>query len=105
VLAGCVGLIPAPELTDVLARAWNLIASGDEASVREGECLHAGILPLLTYLMANPEHMLCYGRQVFATRAGIADVHPRHPCVSAHPFGLQMVERLSAGIAPLPAAQ
>jgi 4-hydroxy-tetrahydrodipicolinate synthase len=102
VLAGCVGLIPAPELTDVLARSWDLAASGNPVSVREGESLHAGILPLLTFLMANPEHMLCYGRRLFATRAGIREVHPRHPCVTPHPFGLQMLERLSAGLAPLP---
>ena len=105
VLAGCVGLIPAPELTDVLARSWELAASGNPASVQEGERLHAGILPLLTYLMANPEHMLCYGRRLFAARAGIAEVHPRHPCVTPHPFGLQMLEHLSAGVAPLPAAR
>lgn len=105
VLAGCVGLIPAPELTDVLARSWDLTASADAASVREGERLHAGILPLLTYLMANPEHMLCYGRRLFALRAGIGEVHPRHPCVEPHPFGLQMLERLSADLAPLPVSR
>lgn len=105
VLTGCVGLIPAPELTDVLARCWDLIASGNDASVAEGERLHASILPLLTYLMANPEHMLCYGRRLFASRAGIGEVHPRHPCVTPHPFGLQMLERLSAGVSPLPAAR
>jgi 4-hydroxy-tetrahydrodipicolinate synthase len=105
VQAGCVGLIPAPELTDVLAQCWDLIATGADDRVREGERLHADILPLLTFLMANPEHMLCYGRRLFATRAGIDAVHPRHPCVEPHPFGLQMVERLAAGVAPLPATR
>ncbi|MEO8855803.1 MAG: dihydrodipicolinate synthase family protein [Burkholderiaceae bacterium] len=105
VLAGCVGLIPAPELTDILARCWNLVSSGNDASVHEGERLHADILPLLTYVMASPEHMLCYGRRLFATRAGITDWHGRHPCVTPHPFGLQLLDRLSSAVAPLPAAQ
>jgi len=102
-LAGCVGLIPAPELTDVLARSWDLMTSGDDKLVRDGEHRHADILPLLTYLMANPEHMLCYGRRLFAKRAGIAAVHPRHPCVAPNEFGTQILERLSASLAPLPA--
>jgi 4-hydroxy-tetrahydrodipicolinate synthase len=105
VLAGCVGLIPAPELTDVLARCWDLLCDeGNSTSVVEGERLHAEILPLLTYVMANPEHMLCYGRRLFATRAGIKDWHVRHPCVTPHPFGLQLLERLSSAVAPLPIA-
>lgn len=105
VLAGCVGLIPAPELTDLLARCWDLLASGDDTSVRQGERLHADILPLLTYVMASPEHMLCYGRRLFATRAGITDWHARHPCATPHPFGLQLLERLSSAVAPLPVEQ
>ena len=102
VLAGCVGLIPAPELADVLAKSWDLLAGGDEAAVREGDRLHAAILPLLTFLMANPEHMLCYGRRLLARRAGIGTVHPRHPCVEPQPFGEQLLQRLSAELAPLP---
>lgn len=105
VLAGCVGLIPAPELTDVLARCWDLLSSSDDATGREGERLHADILPLLTYVMANPEHMLCYGRRLFAERAAITDWHERQPCVAPHPFGLQMLKRLSSAVAPLPAAK
>ncbi|OWT59203.1 dihydrodipicolinate synthase family protein [Candidimonas nitroreducens] len=102
-LAGCVGLIPAPELADVLARSWDLMISGDGGLIRDGERLHADILPLLTYLMANPEHMLCYGRDLFARRAGITTVNPRHPCVTPHEFGMRILERLSAGLTPLPA--
>jgi 2-keto-3-deoxy-L-arabinonate dehydratase len=101
VLAGCVGLIPAPEVADVLARCWDLLTSPQPESVDQGERLHAGVLPLLTYVMASPEHMLCYGRRLFASRADIAPVHPRHPCVMPEAFGTQMLERLAVGLPPL----
>jgi 4-hydroxy-tetrahydrodipicolinate synthase len=98
VRAGCVGLIPAPEVADVLARCWNLLASTDAVLQAEGERLHADVLPLLTYVMASPEHMLCYGRRLFATRAAIAPVHSRHPCVLPDDFGLAQMARLSANL-------
>jgi len=73
----------------------------DPAAVLKGERMHADVLPLLTYVMASPEHMLCYGRRLFASRASIAPVHPRHPCVLPEAFGLQLLERLAIGLPPL----
>lgn len=101
VRAGCVGLIPAPEVADLLARCWDLLASRDSTAQAQGERLHADLLPLLTYVMASPEHMLCYGRRLFATRAAIAPVHPRHPCVLPDAFGLELLARLSAHLPAL----
>jgi 4-hydroxy-tetrahydrodipicolinate synthase len=101
VRAGCVGLIPAPEVADLLARCWDLLASRDPTAQAQGERLHAEVLPLLTYVMASPEHMLCYGRRLFATRAAIAPVHPRHPCVLPDAFGLELLARLSAHLPAL----
>lgn len=98
---GCAGLIPAPEVSDVLARIYNLFREGDEASIAEAERLHTSVLPLLTYVMASPEHMLCYGKRLYARRIGITDVHPRHPCVMPHAFGMSIVERYSADLPPL----
>jgi 2-keto-3-deoxy-L-arabinonate dehydratase len=95
---GCAGLIPAPEISDVLAKVYDLFRTGDEASVAEAETLHASMLPLLTYVMASPEHMLCYGKRLYAKRIGVDQVHPRHPCVMPHAFGTEIVERYAAGL-------
>jgi 4-hydroxy-tetrahydrodipicolinate synthase len=97
---GCAGLIPAPEVCDVLARVFDLLKSGN-SDAEEAERLHAGILPLLTYVMASPEHMLCYGKRLFASRIGITDVHPRHPCVMPTPFGEETVRRYAANLPAL----
>jgi 4-hydroxy-tetrahydrodipicolinate synthase len=98
---GCAGLIPAPECVDVLARVYDLFRKGDADSEIEAERLHASILPLLTYVMASPEHMLCYGKRLFARRAGIAEVHPRHPCILPSEFGTSIVERYAAALPQL----
>lgn len=98
---GCAGMIPAPDVVDVLVQVYELFRKGDEASIARAEALHAGVMPLLTYVMASPEHMLCYGKRLFAKRAGISEVHPRHPCVLPHSFGEDVVRRYSAGLRSL----
>jgi len=103
--AGCVGLIPAPDAADILARCWNLLTTEDAVARLQGQRLHADVLPMLTYIMASPEHMLCYGRHLFASRASIAPVHPRHPCVLPDAFGLAMLEHLAADLPAMPGSQ
>lgn len=98
---GCAGLIPAPEVSDVLARIYDLFQTGDDESVAEAERLHETLLPLLTYVMASPEHMLCYGKRLYAQRIGLEEVHPRHPCVMPHPFGQDIVARYASALPPL----
>lgn len=95
---GCAGLIPAPEVSDVLAKVYDLFRRGDDASVAEAERLHASVLPLLTYVMASPEHMLCYGKRLYARRIGLEEVHPRHPCILPNAFGEAIVDRYSADL-------
>jgi 2-keto-3-deoxy-L-arabinonate dehydratase len=99
---GCAGLIPAPECADVMATVYELMRSGDPAKIEEGEALHCSLLPLLTFVMANPEHMLCYGKRLFARRLGLGEVHPRHPCVMPVSFGMQTVDRYAARLPVLP---
>lgn len=100
---GCVGLIPAPDCADVMARVWDLMVAADAAGIQEAERAHAGLLPLLTYIMASPEHMLCYGKHLFARRIGLEKVHPRHPCIEPSAFGLDVIDRYAATLPSLPA--
>jgi 4-hydroxy-tetrahydrodipicolinate synthase len=107
---GCAGLIPAPDCADVMARIFDLMTDGNpeergsqapQAQLEEAERLHAAILPLLTYIMASPEHMLCYGKRMFAQRIGLREVHPRHPCVMPSTFGLDVIQRYGASLPDL----
>jgi 4-hydroxy-tetrahydrodipicolinate synthase len=46
--------------------------------------------------MASPEHMLCYGKRLFAKRIGLAGISPRRPCVQPSDFGEETVARYSS---------
>ena len=98
---GCAGLIPAPDCADVMAWIFDRMASGDPGQIEEAERRHAALLPLLTFIMASPEHMLCYGKRMFAQRIGVQEVHPRHPCVMPTQFGLDIIQRYAAALPPL----
>lgn len=98
---GCSGLIPAPECADVMAKIYDLFRRGDDVSISEAEQLHASILPLLTFVMASPEHMLCYGKRLFAKRLAIGSFNPRRPCIHPSRFGEEIIKRYSATLPPL----
>ncbi|CAH0266821.1 dihydrodipicolinate synthase family protein [Roseomonas sp. CECT 9278] len=90
---GCAGMIPAPDVADVQARIWDLMAAGEEEAA---ESLHRSVLPIATFMMMprTAEHFAAYGKPFFAKRAGIAPPHGRRPCVDPHPLGAEILERL-----------
>jgi 4-hydroxy-tetrahydrodipicolinate synthase len=98
--AGCVGMVPAPDAFDVHVQVWALLEAGRQA---EAEALHRTILPLANFMMmpGNSEHYCCYGKALFARRAGIAGFHQRQPAAVADPFGERIVAEYAAGLPPL----
>src|SRR5579864_6032241 len=59
--AGAVGIIPGGEAFDVLAQAFDHMASGSEEGVAQAERLYAKVLPLLILLMESMDTFLVYG--------------------------------------------
>lgn len=98
--AGCVGLIPAPDVVDVHVCIFAAMRAGDRATA---DRLYAGVLPLITFVNASVEHYLCYGKRLVARRTGLGEVHPRCPAMLPTPFGEAVLARLSAGLGPLAA--
>lgn len=90
--AGCVGCVPAPDCVDVQVRIMRLMEEGRE---EEAEALHRQILPLLYFVLHSPEHMLCYGKRLFARRAGIGEVHARAPFLLPQRFASDVVQAYS----------
>jgi len=91
--AGAVGNIPGGEAFDVLARAFDHMASGTEAGIAEAERLYAKVLPLLILLMESMDTFLVYGKPVLGHRLGIAETKPRLPSTPPTAFGLAMAKR------------
>jgi 2-keto-3-deoxy-L-arabinonate dehydratase len=91
--AGAVGIIPGGEAFDVLARAFDHMASGSEAGTAEAERLYAKVLPLLIVLMESMDTFLVYGKPVLGHRLGIAETKPRLPSTPPTAFGLAAAKR------------
>lgn len=83
---GAKGFIVAPDvLPGVVAcqRAWD---AGDLAGA---EAAYAAFLPAATFAMQSLEHLICYGKRLFAQRAGLT-VHDRAPALRPTEAGLQL---------------
>jgi 4-hydroxy-tetrahydrodipicolinate synthase len=91
--AGAVGIIPGGEAFDVLAQAFDHMASGSEERVAEAKRLYAKVLPLLILLMESMDTFLVYGKPVLGHRLGIAETKPRQPSTPPTPFGLAAAKR------------
>lgn len=95
--AGCRGMILAPDCIDYAVRAYDAFRRGDEAGAqREYEAM----LPAVVFVMQGIENLLCYGKRLFAARAGLA-VHDRAPAMRPNPTGLAMLQRFADSLGPL----
>lgn len=93
--AGCVGMIPAPETCDVQTKMLRLMKEGTQESNAEAERLYREMLPLITFLIQSIETFLCYGKRLFAERAGLEVVFDRTPSVQPRAWGTESVSRYS----------
>jgi 4-hydroxy-tetrahydrodipicolinate synthase len=97
--AGCVGLIPGAETADAQAAIYDLMVAGDEG---EAERRFRELLPLLLFLMESIRHLVCYGKRLAARRMGLGEVHDRAPAAAPSAYGLELLERLSGDLGPMP---
>ena len=94
--AGCKGFVLAPDMVDHAARIWRLWRDGREAAA---EAAYAALLPEIVFTMRSLEHLIAYGKRIFAARVGLA-VHDRAPADRPSAFGLACVERYAAMLGP-----
>jgi 2-keto-3-deoxy-L-arabinonate dehydratase len=98
---GCDGFLLAPDLADYGARAMRLY---DEGRREEAVALHHQVLPAITFIMRSLEHLVCYGKRLFAARAGLV-VFDRAPALRPEPADLAMCDALARRLGPFPADQ
>jgi len=99
--AGCAGLILAPDTIDHALRAYNCFAAGDEAGA---EAAYREALPAIVFIMQSIESLLCYGKRIFAARAGLT-IHDRAPALRPTAFGEDLVQRHAAQLGPYPSGR
>ncbi len=81
---GCEGFVLAPDIAPVAVRIQDAWISGRR---EEAVALYRRISPSIDFSMASLEHLITYGKRIFATAAGL-EVHDRSPCLSPTPGGL-----------------
>ncbi len=94
--AGCGGFVLAPDMVDHAVAIWRRWQAGDHAGAEEG---YRAILPEIVFAMGGIEHLVVYGKRVFAARAGLV-VHDRAPAAAVTPFGLAAAERHARALGP-----
>jgi 4-hydroxy-tetrahydrodipicolinate synthase len=90
--AGARGFIVAPDVAPGVVACWRAWTAGDHAAA---EAAYAAFLPGALFGMPSLEHLACYGKRVFAARAGLT-VHDRAPAQRPTPFGLDLVRHHAA---------
>lgn len=99
--AGCDGFLLAPDLVDFGVAVMRLF---DQGRREEAARLHAEVLPAITFVMRSIEHLICYGKRLFAARAGLA-VFDRAPAMRPSDGDLAMLGSLLRGLPPFPLPQ
>ncbi len=85
--AGCGGMILAPDVIDLMLRAYENFIAGDEPAA---ERAYRDALPAIVFIMQSLESLICYGKRVFGARAGIT-IHDRAPAMRPTAFGEKLV--------------
>lgn len=93
--AGCAGFLLAPDLVDRAVEVMRLHDAGDPAA----DARYAEIVPAIVFVMQSLETLICYGKRLFAARAGLT-VHDRGPALRPTEFGLSLVARHAEALGP-----
>jgi 4-hydroxy-tetrahydrodipicolinate synthase len=96
--AGCAGMVLAPEAIDHAVRIYESFRSGDVAAAADA---YRTVLPAITFVMQSIENFICYGKRIFAARAGF-EVHDRAPALRPTQFGLDRVAEHASFLGPMP---
>ena len=97
-LAGCAGMIPAPDCADIQIEIYEALKSGD---VEDAQRLYARALPYIVFAMQSLDIAILYGKRMFARRAGIDNAGGcRAPTIEPSAFFDSALERWCAGFGP-----
>jgi 4-hydroxy-tetrahydrodipicolinate synthase len=99
--AGCEGFLLAPDLADYSAEVMRLFEVGAHD---EAQRLYDRTSPIIQLVMGSIEHLICYGKRLFALRAGL-QVFDRAPALRPEAHVMSRLEELSAGLGAFPLRQ
>ena len=91
---GCAGFLLAPDLVDYGVEVMRLWDNGDR---NHAAALHEKTVPAIAHVMRSIEHLICYGKRLFALRTGLT-VKDRAPALRPDPVELAQIEKIAQAL-------
>ena len=91
-LAGCSGIIPSLEGTDIFLKIYKL---HQQKKIKEARRLYKKILPSIVFSMQSIDSLVCYGKRICAYRMGIKKIYDRKPALVPTNFGIKLAKKFA----------
>lgn len=91
-LAGCSGIIPSLEGTDIFLKIYKLV---QQKKIIEARRLYKKILPSIVFSMQSIDSLVCYGKRICAYRMGIKKIYDRKPALVPTNFGIKLAKKFA----------
>ena len=88
-LAGCSGIIPSLEGTDVFLKIYKLI---QQKRIIEARKIYKKILPSIVFSMQSIDSLVCYGKRICAYRMDMNKIYDRKPGLIPTKFGIKLAK-------------
>ena len=94
-LAGCSGIIPTLEGTDVFLKIYKLI---QQKRIIEARKIYKKILPSIVFSMQSIDSLVCYGKRICAYRMGMKKIYDRNPGLIPTNFGIKLAKEFAKNL-------
>ena len=91
-LAGCSGIIPSLEGTDIFLKIYKLI---QQNKIIEARKIYKKILPSIVFSMQSIDSLVCYGKRICAYRMGMTKIYDRKPGLTPTNFGIKLAKEFA----------
>ena len=91
-LAGCSGIIPSLEGSDIFLKIYKL---NQQKKIKEARRLYKKILPSIVFSMQSIDSLVCYGKRICAYRMGMKKVYDRVPGLIPTNFGIKIAKQFA----------
>ena len=91
-LAGCSGIIPSLEGTDIFLKIYKLI---QQKRIIEARKIYKKILPSIVFSMQSIDSLVCYGKRICAYRMGMKKIYDRKPGLIPTKFGIKLAKEFA----------
>jgi len=91
-LAGCSGIIPSLEGTDVFLKIYKLI---QQKRIIEARKIYKKILPSIVFSMQSIDSLVCYGKRICSYRMGMNKIYDRKPGLIPTKFGIKLAKEFA----------